>query len=220
MEQVGLLLLVAGAILATIAELWLIVRGFRVHWAWGVGLILVPPLALVFALCHFRKALAPLALFVLAGLVIATPYGINYYYQNHVDLGPREKTVDGELHLTLTGWDQTDYSVLQARPTVVVLQMANGDVTDATLENLRGMTQLRELDLNDTQVTDRGLELLATLPQLRELRLARAKITDEGFRQHLADKESLVKIDLTGTPVKGKTKRDWKQAKTSREYLD
>ena len=74
-----------------------------------------------------------------------------------VDLGPRDKNVDGERHVTLTGWDRGDYSVLRLMPDVSVLQMANADVTDDVLEGLRGMKNLHELDLNGTQVTDAGL---------------------------------------------------------------
>jgi hypothetical protein len=165
-------------------------------------------------------ARAPLLLFLLGGAAFAAPYGINYYYQLHPVLDPREKIVDGEPHITLTGWDRTDYSFLQTRSGTIVLQMANADVTDATLDHLKGMTQLRELDLSDTAVTDAGLAVIAGLPQLRELRLARTKITDDGFTKYLAAKEALRKIDLTGTTVKGKTKRLWKQAQPGREYLD
>jgi hypothetical protein len=187
---------------------------------WGFGTLLLPPLSLVFLLTHLRKSAVPLVLFLLAGVLFAAPYAVNYYNAKFVGLGPREKMVDGELHITLTGWDETDYSVLEKRPEVVVLQMANPDVTDSTLEHIRGMEQLREIDLNDTKVTDEGLLILATLPHLAELRLARTKITDAGFRKHLAGKKSLLKLDLTGTAVKSKTKRDWKKARTGREYLD
>ena len=47
-----------------------------------------------------------------------------------------------------------------------MLQMANPDVTDRTLESLKGMKALKELDLNDTQVTDAGLDILSDLPAL------------------------------------------------------
>ena len=107
-----------------------------------------------------------------------------------------------------------------APPDVVVLQMANPDVTDETLELLRGLNQLRKLDLNNTQVTDAGLVVLAGLPRLERLRLGHTKITDEGFRTHLAGLASLQQIDVTGTAVKGKTKRNGRRAKPGREYLD
>jgi hypothetical protein len=76
------------------------------------------------------------------------------------------------------------------------------------------------LDLNDTQVTDEGLSVVAGLPRLEELRLARTKISDEGFRKFFSAKESLLKLDLTGTRVKGKSKREWKKAKAGRDYLE
>ena len=45
--------------------------------------------------------------------------------------------VDGQQHLTLTGSDRKDYSVLKLKQDVAVLQMANPDVTDQSLESLR-----------------------------------------------------------------------------------
>ena len=84
-----------------------------------------------------------------------------------LDLGPREKLVNGEQHLTLTGWDRKDYSILRHKPDTVVLQMANPDVTDQTLEPLKEMKALQELDLNGTQVTDAGLVVLKDLPRWR-----------------------------------------------------
>jgi hypothetical protein len=220
MELVGFYLLLAGIALALIGYLWLLISAFRVSWKWGLALLFFPPAAILFILVHFRPAIAPLVLFALAGLLFASPYAINYYFQHHRSFGPRESIVDGERHVTLTGWDQTDYSLIEAYPDIVVLQMANADVTDDTLEHLRGLKHLRELDLSDTKITDRGLKTLAELPQLRELRLARTAITDEGFREFAAAHESLQKVDLTGTPVKGKTKRQWKQARPGREYVD
>lgn len=69
--------------------------------------------------------------------------------------------------------------------------MANPDVTDATLELIRGTSKLRELDLNDTPVTDAGLASLEDLPSLTML--------------HLSGKESLLSFDLRGTKVSSKT---------------
>jgi hypothetical protein len=219
-EKLGLYFILSALVLLVIGWIWLLVRAFRVHWYWGVGLLLVPPLALLFIPIHFRQVRPPIVLLLLGLIVGAIPYGVNYYHEHFVDLGPREKMVDGELHITLTGWDQKDYSIVHYRPRVVVLQMANADVDDHTLAYLDGLEQLRELDLNGTQIGDDGLAVLARLPRLEELRLARTKISDEGFQKHLAAKESLKKLDLTGTAVKGKTKRDWKKAQDGRDYVD
>ena len=78
-----------------------------------------------------------------------------------------EKIVDGQRHLTLTGWDRKDYSILKLKPDVVVLQMANPDVTDESLESLQEMKALQELDLSGTQVTDAGSRSSRTFPPCR-----------------------------------------------------
>jgi hypothetical protein len=219
-EKLGLYL-VAGALILLIAGwIWLLVTAFKVGKRWGLAVLLVPPVAVLFIPFHWRRVRGPIVMLLLGLIVVAVPYGVNYYRQHFVDLGPREKMVDGELHITLTGWDQKDYSIVRYRPQVVVLQMANKDVNDETLSNLKGLELLRELDLNDTDIGDDGLAILASLPRLEELRLARTHISDEGFHKYLAAKESLKKLDLTGTAVKGKTKRDWKKAQDGRDYVD
>jgi hypothetical protein len=97
--------------------------------------------------------------------------------------------------------------------------MANADVTDQTLEYLRNLQRLRELDLNNTQVTDRGLLVLKELPSLESLRLQNTRITDQGFQECLSQKESLRQLDLRGTEVSPDTVRLWREAKSGRRAL-
>jgi hypothetical protein len=222
LEKYAFYILAIGFALTVIGYCWLLVRAFKTRLLWGLGTLLFPPLMLIFLLCHLPAHLRrPLLLMLLGGIVIATPYGMSYYERYFIPLGPHERIVDGELRITLTGLQGYDYASLQARRDMAVLQMANDDVDDRTLEYLKGMERLHTLDLNGTRVTDVGLATLAGLPALRELRLARTKITDEGFQKHLASKESLLKLDLTGTEVKGKTKRAWKNVRPQeREYVD
>jgi hypothetical protein len=171
-------------------------------------------------LITLRRSWAP-ALLLLAGAgAVAAPHGIRYYQQRFLDLGELQVMVGGELHVTLTGWERKDYSILEKIPDAVVLQMANPDVTDETLVYLKGMNNLRELDLNDTLVTDAGLKRLAELPKLQQLRLRKTRITDEGFRASIAPLESLRNLDVTGTKVRSKTLRAWKNAKPGRAYLN
>jgi hypothetical protein len=219
LEEYAFLVLVLGLVIAAVGFLWLLVAAFKVRKAWGFAVLLFPPLALVFIPYHWRRCVGPLLVFLLSGLLLGAPFAVNYYNEHFGTLGPREKTVGEELHITLTGVPAPDYAGLQSKPRTVVLQMANPDVTDATLAYLKGMDELRELDLNDTQITDAGLPILAGLPKLQELRLRKTKITDEGFRKYLATKDGLRKLDLRETEVKGKTLRDWKQAGPEREYL-
>lgn len=166
---------------------------------------------------NWRKGLLPLGMIAIGLAITAFPSA--YTLMMPIDLGERDKLVDGERHLTLTRWDRKDYSLLERKPDTVVLQMANPDVTDSTLNYLRGMTNLKELDLNDTQVTDAGLSVLKGLPALRSLRLKNTRITDRGFRDILAEKESLMQLDLTGTQVDHETAQAWRSARSGRRVL-
>ncbi len=221
LEQYALYVIAFGALLGVLGFLWLVVRAFRHGVLWGLALVLLPPMGLLFIWRHFRKVVAPAAVLLLAGVIVAAPYAVSFYERHFVPLQPYEQIVDGELRITLTGLKDFDYTSIRQKPQTVVLQMANADVDDRTLENLKGLDHLTELDLSGTRITDQGLAIVATLPQLKTLRIARTKITDEGFRKHLFSKESLVHVDLTGTEVKGKTKREWKKQKPEeREYVD
>lgn len=59
---------------------------------------------------------------------------------------------------------------------------AHGQITDAELRELRGMSQLRSLKLGGCEgVTDEGLRYLAELPNLQRLELNGTSITDAGL---------------------------------------
>jgi hypothetical protein len=219
-DYLGFILQVVGFTLASAGYVWLLHRTFAANQLWGTVIFFLPPLALIYILLSLRRSWAPLLVMLLGGVVIAAPYGIKYYQRTYVDLGERLKVVEGEDHVTLTGWDKEDYALLDRLPDTVVLQMANEDVTDETLKHLEGMSRLQELDLNDTQVTDAGLKLIAQLPKLQRLRLRNTRITDAGFRESLMPLELLRQVDVTGTAVKGSTLRQWKKAQTGREYLN
>jgi len=72
--------------------------------------------------------------------------------------------------------------------------------TDASLEHLKGRTQLQALNLGGTQVTDAGLEHLKGLTQLQALQLYGTKVTDAGL-EHLKGLTQLQALDLSGTQV-------------------
>jgi hypothetical protein len=218
MEDRALYLQLGGAAVAAAAWLWLIVRAFRQQWKWGLGMLALPPSGFVFAARHPRKGAVPLLFVVLSVLAAAAPAVYTKFVP--LDLAPREAVVEGERHVTVTGSDRKADSNLALKPDVTVLQMANSpDVTDQTLESLRGLKALKELDLNDTQITDAGLSVLRDLPALERLRLARTKVTDKGFRDALFDKDSLMQLDLQGTQVSRETMRAWRDAKPGRRVL-
>ena len=68
----------------------------------------------------------------------------------------------------------------------------NANVTDAGMERVKGLTNLRALALNESKVTDAGLENLKYLTKLRDLSLYKTRITDAGL-EHI--------IGLTGITV-------------------
>jgi hypothetical protein len=55
-------------------------------------------------------------------------------------------------------------------------------VTDAGLEHLKGLANLKSLDLSYTAVTDAGLEHLKGLANLQTLSLAGAKVGRDGVK--------------------------------------
>ncbi len=73
MEAYAIDLLSGGLVLVVLAWIWLLVRAFQQHIWWGLASLFLPPLALLFALRHAQKAVGPLVLFVLGGMVAAAP---------------------------------------------------------------------------------------------------------------------------------------------------
>lgn len=133
-----------------------------------------------------------------------------------VDLGPRVVLVNGEKHITLTGWDRQDYSVLRQHPETIVLQMGNADVTDQTVDYLSSMANLRELDLNDTAVTDAGVEKLTRLTGLEVLRLRATSISDRSIDKHLPRLPKLNRLDVRETFVTKDAVERWKSSGEAR----
>jgi hypothetical protein len=218
-ETYSFFVLALGAVLAVAGWFGLLITGFRQRWFWGLANCL-PILGWgLFATFHLRRARWPLGM-VLVGALLC---GLAFAADRALEPVPNDPVVtigsDRRPHLTLTGWTRHDYEIIRKYPQATVVQMANPDVTDATLEHLRGLADLRELDLNGTQVTDGGLAVLKTLPKLASLRLRGTKITDAGFREHLLPLAHLRDLDLQETAVKSGTAREWKEALKGRQYL-
>lgn len=160
----------------------------------------------------------PLLLLLVGSVVFFTPLLLTQLI-DEVDLGPRNVLVNGERHITLTGWDQDDYRVLEVFPETIVLQMANADVNDHTLEYIKGMANLRELDLNDTGISDRGLEIVSRMTGLKTLRLRATDISDEGFVKWILPMTHLKQLDLRETIISLDTVKDWKSQSEGRRVF-
>jgi hypothetical protein len=185
----------------------------------GIGIVALATLWFLLRLFRARRGLVwPLMLAGFGVALVATPI-IYTRVVTTIDLGERERVVDGELHITLTGWDRTSYEFLANKPDIVVLQMANPDVTDETLKRLAGQRRLKTLDLNGTQVTDQGLAVLAELSSLQTLRLRGTKITDAGLKTLFDALPELKQLDLQQTAVSQEPVDAWKAAKPGRRVL-
>jgi hypothetical protein len=84
-------------------------------------------------------------------------------------------------------------------------------VTDAGLPHLQGLSRLRELRLNDTKVTDAGLAILQGLSELQELQLDNTKVTDAGLANLQALSE-LERMGLYGTKVTNEGVKKFREA--------
>ena len=71
----------------------------------------------------------------------------------------------------------------QFRKPVVRVNLSGTKVTDAGLVHLKGLTNLRWLDLGDTNVTDAGLVHLKGLTKLERLDLWSTKVSATGFKE-------------------------------------
>ncbi len=219
LEKYGIYAVLGGLLLLIVGYVWILLRARRNRVPRRLFFLGFPPAAPIYAAFHARSFKGPLAVFLIGLALAGSPYLINAVGPYFISLGPRAKLVDGERHLTLTGWEQGDYpSALRTHADATVVQMANPDVTDKTLTGLADMTNLRELDLSHTAVTDAGLEHLAGLKTLEILRLASTAVTDAGL-EHLAPLESLKQLDVRGTAVTAEGLAAWRQAKPGRRGL-
>jgi hypothetical protein len=219
-EQYATLAFAAGLLLIAIAVVWLIVRTFRQRPLLGLGSILFPPALIPFAIRNRQALKVPLRLLLLGGVLAGGALTAGRMVGRFPPLGEREKMVDGGRHVTLTGWDRKDYALLREKTDATVVQMANLDVTDETVELLREFKKLRELDLNGSQLTDAGLAKVAALPALEILRIRATRVSDEGFQRYLFPKSTLHELDARETAISPKTLREWRnQDSERRKYL-
>ncbi len=83
---------------------------------------------------------------------------------------------------------------------VISVYYRGGEVTDAGLEYLKGLTHLQYLGLINTRVTDEGMDRLRGLSQLERLWLNGTEVTDAGLKR-LEGMPQLHWLDLCDTKV-------------------
>ena len=100
----------AGLALILVSWVWLVIVAWRQRPGWGLAILLFPPAGLLFAIGHLETARGPFILGLVGLIAAAGPPVVNRLLP--LDLGPRDTLVDGERHITLTGWDRQDYGAL------------------------------------------------------------------------------------------------------------
>ena len=91
--------------------------------------------------------------------------------------------------VTVTGLEQ-----IQGMTQFTYLALTNNtDITDDSLERLKGLTKIKRLNLRGTSITDDGLKRLKRLTDLEQLNLSGTKVTDAGLK-HLNTLTSLEEL--------------------------
>jgi hypothetical protein len=218
-EQFGFYLLAAGAVLAVVGSVWLLIRAFQTTFGWGLAVLFLPVIGpILFLIQHGKKAKAPIALILLGAVLSVLPVALNAAFGEKRAAKPLIRETGGMKEFTATAALDPDYAALSANPDLEIVNIARADFTDETAERLRGLTKLRRLELNDSAITDKGLAIIATLPTLETLAVARVKgITDEGVKDTVLKIATLKEIDARGTAVKVETLRTWRSAGPDRK---
>lgn len=63
------ILAIAAIVLTLVGWVWLVVLGFKDHWAWGLGILIIGFLGLVYGFMNFSKAKIP-TIMLLVGLIL------------------------------------------------------------------------------------------------------------------------------------------------------
>lgn len=220
LEKYGITLVLGGLVLLIVSYVWILLRARHKQVRGRILFMGFPPAAPIYAAFHPRSFAGPLALFLVGLTLAGSPYLINAVAPYFISLGERARQVDGEYHLTLTGWERQDYAgALRAYANASVVQMANADVNDATLAPLANMPNLRELDLSHSGVTDAGLQTVAQLKKLEILRLSHTGVTDAGLNQYVVPLETLKQLDVRSTAVSAEALAAWRAARPGRRGL-
>lgn len=216
------------ALLVIECLLWLSDRfqwlGFNHHKGWpvliAVAAVVVAGLAMLLwwaagLIFHwrFQFGIRSLLAFCLACSIAVAWLGVEMRQARR-----QQKAVESirSLHVVNYDWefDANHYPIAHAAPTgpgwlrkmlgddffSAVVSVGITQMTDAGVENLKGLTNLEALNLMSTSVTDVGLEHLKGLTKLQVLILQNTQVTDAGL-EHLKGLTNLQTLVLSGTQV-------------------
>lgn len=125
-------------------------------------------------------------------------------YEAVSDLSPLSTLMADDLQvLEITSTrklEDTGLRHIQGLTGLTGLALWETDIGDAAFTYLSRMSNLRWLDIGDTQITDEGLAFIRGMPCLEELTLLNTRIGNAGL-QHLEGLSKLKRLDLMRTKV-------------------
>jgi internalin A len=105
------------------------------------------------------------------------------------------------LHLSRTGLKNDDLAYLKTLKNLTWLTLTdNSLITDRGLENIKGLINLKWLDIGQTRITDAGLVWLKEMSQLKELNVFYNKVSNYGLI-YLKPLHQLKNLNLAYTKV-------------------
>jgi hypothetical protein len=202
-EQITLILLIAGGVVMVIGWLWLIFRCFKPF------------------LAFLKQAFAPFALICIGVCLALFGPVYNKIYPAKPDAKPVEtekKDEKGNTEQGETIGRRKDIDKLKADKTAERLQLNNPKLEltdDEVKEILEGRDNLTYLDVSNQPVTDATLERLVKMPNLKKLYASKTKFTTDAVVKLVLTNPDckLTEIDFSNLtpPVPGKALREWKE---------
>ena len=97
-----------------------------------------------------------------------------------------------------------DFAALGTLSKVKLLTLSGANVTDATLDQLAGLTELEDLSTNVAQFTDAGLKKLTAFKNLKQIKFFHTSQKSKEFNgsgfAHLAEMKQLRRLTVAGCP--------------------
>lgn len=112
-ENYAVYFVLGGLAALAVGWVWMVAIAFRHRPVFGAAVLLIPPSAPIYGLWRGGKARRPVVIMGL-GLILAA-FPPVHQLLTPIDLGSRDKMVGDERHVTITGWDRSDYAILKAR---------------------------------------------------------------------------------------------------------
>ena len=105
-----------------------------------------------------------------------------------------------EVHAPVTPLTDAGLAHLKEWTAVRVLDLSGTNISDAGLENLRGLAEVETVFLAFTKIKGDGLAHLAALPRLANLDLSKTAIADQALA-HLRGLQTLQTLSLNDVPI-------------------